>query len=211
MQEEDHSYEVSLTPGPFKFHICGNHPPVTPLSQHTAHRHNLQSEAIEHWLCPHKDKYQFLPQSPLKDYLETHCEGFISDPENKYTINYIVLVLLANWGALRLILTTGKAVRATSYIKKAFATSSPVIGFTGLRRRIITQLDTKAEDSYLRQYVKAYNCPLWCLKNEELDILNSALLFNPAHSFPPFPPNWISDLELRLCGVPCGRHQVYRN
>jgi hypothetical protein len=44
--------------------------------------------------CDCQEKYSFKPQSRLLAYLR-QCKGWTDDPEGKYTLNYIIAVLLA--------------------------------------------------------------------------------------------------------------------
>lgn len=52
--------------------------------------------------CPHQDRCRFRSGSALKSYLETECEGFVKDPSDRYVINYIIVVLLADFKSKRL-------------------------------------------------------------------------------------------------------------
>lgn len=166
----------------FRFSLCHNphQPDHLPFQKFIGRRRRHFGPEIHYKACPHQDKYTFIPHSPLKDYLENHCEGFVRDPDSKYTINYIVIVLLANWKARRLFSKKQDSVLATSYIKKAFRTTSAVIGIRGLRRRIISQLDTVAEDFFMRIDPNAYLVPLWCLAESDIEFL-STILGQPRH------------------------------
>ena len=163
----------------FKFSLCHDphqfdHLPFQSLIGHRSHRKHI-GPRIHYEACPHQERYSFIPHSPLKNYLEKHCEGFVQDPEEKYTINYIVFVLLANWKARELFSKEQDSVLATSYIKRAFMTTSKVIGIRGLRRRVASQLDAKAEDFYMRIDPNSYLVPLWCLTNEDIEYLGTIL------------------------------------
>jgi len=158
----------------FRFYLC--HDPHG--EQHSPFRRYYLRHfgpRISYKLCPHQDKYSFCPNSPLKNYLENHCKGFVIDPSNTYTINYIVTILIANWGKRRLFSQNQDAVLATSYIKKAFRTTSAVIGIKGLRRRIVYQLDAEAEDYFLRVKPQLYDHPLWCLEPRDIELIASIL------------------------------------
>ena len=50
-----------------------------------------------HHACPCREKYYLKSRSTLSKYLTRHCKGFVVDPERKYTLNYIIVVLLVNW------------------------------------------------------------------------------------------------------------------
>jgi len=152
----------------FRFNICSD-----PLAHqyHFSSKIPLCPQIIKYKICPHRERYKFMPNSSLKNYLEDHCHGFVKDPEEQYTINYIIYILLVNWGLRGLVVPCQNSVRATSYIKKAFKTTSPVIGLRGLRRRVVDQLDAAIEDFYLRMDTQSYNIPLWCVEEKELDSL----------------------------------------
>lgn len=53
--------------------------------------------------CPCKDKHFLDPRGVLSRYLYEKCQGFVPDGEHRYTINYIVMVLIANWNEKKLI------------------------------------------------------------------------------------------------------------
>jgi len=49
---------------------------------------------LRYRVCPHRERYSFInQQNLLLDYLETECYGWIRSHDEKYTINYILLVL----------------------------------------------------------------------------------------------------------------------
>src|SRR5574343_1318390 len=154
----------------FRFHLCHD-----PHGEYPApfQRRFLRNTGprISYKLCPHQDKYSFCPNSPLKNYLENHCKGFVVDPSNTYTINYIVAILIANWSKRRLFSQNQDSVLATSYIKKAFRTTSAVIGIRGLRRRIVYQLDAEAEDYFMSIKPQLYIHPLWCLEQKDIELI----------------------------------------
>jgi len=169
---------------PFRFSLCHNphqadHLPFQTLLGRRNRRH--LGPRIYYEACPHQDKYPFIPNSPLQNYLENHCEGFVKDDQDKYTINYLVFVLLANWKTRKLFSKKQDSVLATSYIKKAFRTTSAVIGIRGLRRRIISQLDTVAEDFFMRIDPDSYLVPLWCLDESDIEFL-SEIMEQPRYS-----------------------------
>jgi len=46
--------------------------------------------------CPCRERYYLSPENPLAKYLETECQGWIRDFENRYTLNYILMILSYN-------------------------------------------------------------------------------------------------------------------
>lgn len=53
--------------------------------------------------CPCRVKYYLRPDSPLTKYLEEECQGWVRNVENKYTLNYILIILSANFKQKKLI------------------------------------------------------------------------------------------------------------
>ena len=112
--------------------------------------------------CPHNFRYKFKKDSPLRKYLKTKCKGFVESPDDLYTINYIVIVLLANWGELRLVRCN--LIKATTYIQKAFDTKTNHMGTNELRRRIIDQMECYPMESRVVKWGEPnyYYTPFWC-------------------------------------------------
>jgi len=68
--------------------------------------------------CSCRDKLSFKDDSPLQKYLETRCKGWVPDTENKYTLNYVLLVLIANLKEANLI--TEPIIRLSSELQDLF-------------------------------------------------------------------------------------------
>jgi hypothetical protein len=58
---------------------------------------------LDYTPCPCRDFYLLDQESSLFLYLKTHCKGWTESPHGFYTLNYIMIVLLANWSQKNLI------------------------------------------------------------------------------------------------------------
>lgn len=127
--------------------------------------------------CNHQNKYSFRHKSPLKEYLEKFCEGFVKSEDDTYTINYILIVLFANCAVRELVYceTFNTRIKTTSHLKKAFKTTAKLIKIRGLRRRVIQQLDAPEEEWLMRYNPSVYLYPLWCIDESVDDLLKSLL------------------------------------
>lgn len=47
--------------------------------------------------CPHRDRSRFVEGSLLKEYLDNQCKGWVRDPLEEYTLNYILITLFADF------------------------------------------------------------------------------------------------------------------
>jgi hypothetical protein len=113
-------------------------------------------------LCPHQHRYPFKNKSPLKDYLLHHCQGFVPSSDDRYTINYIAVVIIKNCEELNLLKIRGSRIHATSFLKKAFKTTNTYLKLTEIRRRIVSQLEAEAEELYIYFNQYSYFYPIWC-------------------------------------------------
>jgi len=125
--------------------------------------------------CNHQNKYSFRHKSPLKEYLERFCEGFVKSEDDTYTINYILVVLLANCAARELIFceTFNTKIKTTSHLKKAFKTTAKILNIRGLRQRVIHQLDASEEERLMHYNPSVYLYPLWCIDESVKNLLKS--------------------------------------
>jgi hypothetical protein len=64
---------------------------------------SLEFINLDYTPCPCRDFYLLDPESSLFLYLKTHCRGWTESPHGFYTLNYIMIVLLANWSQKNLI------------------------------------------------------------------------------------------------------------
>jgi len=69
---------------------------------------------VEFRFCIHKDRYPIKSEQFL-NYLTTDCKGFTVSEDGKYSIHYLLVVLLTNWRDQHLIsrckVTTNKQIR----------------------------------------------------------------------------------------------------
>jgi len=59
--------------------------------------YETQIDPITYAPCTCREKYFLYPENLLALYLEEKCKGWVRDPESRYTLNYLVLVLIANF------------------------------------------------------------------------------------------------------------------
>ena len=57
---------------------------------------------LKYQACPCKEKYYLKPSSRLSKYLYK-CKGWVPDETNTYSLNFILIVLLANWRSCTLL------------------------------------------------------------------------------------------------------------
>jgi len=57
--------------------------------------HFIFGNELSYSFCPCREKYR-LKNKPLLDYLQTHCDGWVEDPQGRYTLNYLIAILLVN-------------------------------------------------------------------------------------------------------------------
>lgn len=55
-----------------------------------------KDSSLTYHACPHSEKYHFVTHSRLRKYLQEECQGWVRDLKDQYTVNYILIVLLAN-------------------------------------------------------------------------------------------------------------------
>jgi hypothetical protein len=53
--------------------------------------------------CHCKERYFLDPRGTLSRYLNEECKGFVPDGDHRYSLNYIVIVLIANWKVRNLV------------------------------------------------------------------------------------------------------------
>ena len=93
-------------------------------------------------LCPCKEKWSFVKNSNLETYLKTHCLGWSPDPQNKYTANFIVAVLLANFKNKGLLKRRGGRfleISTDRFLRKVQGFNKKYIDVGCIRRIIVTR------------------------------------------------------------------------
>ena len=117
-------------------------------------------------LCPHREKYSFKPESRLQQYLQT-CTNWVQDPEQKYTVNFILLVLLSDLKSKDYI--TQDIYSAEYFIfchhrlQAALRTPSPILNVQKLRRHILGHLKHRESGIYDIDQNSKYLVPFWCV------------------------------------------------
>lgn len=140
------------------------------MLEDSPHRQNKKyKRLLTYNCCVHWNKYRFKPRSPLKAYVEKKCLGFEKDPQNEYTVNYLIIVLFANWKHHKLL--KAKQIRATSYVKTALQVTSEYIELRDLRRLVINQLNAGVEKPLDSLYF--YDMPIWCPETETVNWLRN--------------------------------------
>lgn len=124
---------------------------------------------LKYSCCIHQNKYRFKSKSPLKAYLRTKCKGFVKDPLNEYTINYLIIVLFANWSEYKLL--KSKQIRATLFVKTALQVTDEYVEIRDLRRLIKNQLQAALEEPLDGLYY--YDMPIWCPEPETVQQLRN--------------------------------------
>ena len=61
------------------------------------HEESSLLKSIYYSPCPCKEKYYLDPDSPLTKYLKGECRGWVVASDNLYSLNYLLLVLIANF------------------------------------------------------------------------------------------------------------------
>lgn len=109
--------------------------------------------------CPSYFKHSFKKNSALKTYLETHCLGWVTDPLGKYTVNYIAIVLLADFRHKNLYdpIFPG-IIRCTPELSKVFDIDE--LALISLRAAILEHLEGE-QDLSMFPDTSSY-CIFWC-------------------------------------------------
>ena len=108
-----------------------------------------RDESLQYFFCTHQEKYQIKRSSRLESYLK-NCKGFVKDPKNLYTVNYIIAVLVANWRDQGLI--THLVIKNVPQIRSVLGAYTEGITYYRLRELVFRQLETGP------QYDAIYSC-----------------------------------------------------
>lgn len=117
--------------------------------------------------CPHREKYSFNPRSTLRQYFES-CEGCAIDPEHKYTINYIILILLTNlkknnWLIQNAVYKADFYIVCNKELQLALRTPEPFIKLRNLRRQVLRHMEYHEKPCYANNLLERYYIPFWCV------------------------------------------------
>jgi len=111
------------------------------------------------FLCPHQDRYSFKKDSPLHSYLKT-CKGWQKDSSNRYNVNYIIFVILAEVKTQNRLIRDFKDnfyILSDSSLKQALTVKIPVVGLGRLRKIVLKQM------IHLEPLGFRHSYPFWCL------------------------------------------------
>ena len=118
--------------------------------------------------CICNEKFRFHPKSEIKNYLQ-NCKGFVLDADDKYSVNYILLVLLSHWKAKGLSLSSPTC---SSEIKTLFEWRGDTMPLSLIRSMLLFDLvvEPQFRDTY-REYCSDYvSSPFW-KEDEETELL----------------------------------------
>lgn len=116
--------------------------------------------------CLKGNKYK-IDNALFEQYLIRHCPGFSIDLEGLYNINYLIIVLLANWQQHGLL--SCRYVYPEDHFCKAIGIKRIEIHFKRLRRLIVKQMEFDSlEEQGLTHEYDLYHIPLWGVSFELL-------------------------------------------
>lgn len=146
---------------------------ISPSYSISATLNGFQNQnAVVYHLCNHQQKYSFKQNSSLKIYMEKYCEGFVIEP--KYTLNYIITVLLMNWKQSGLLYHC--SVKCTGLLRKALRTRYKFIYLEDLRRLVSHHFKRNdLENATLQSYHEHFMAHLWCVEPEIFELLKPPL------------------------------------
>lgn len=129
-------------------------------------------QLVVYHLCNHQQKYSFKQNSSLKVYMEQYCKGFEIEP--KYTLNYIITVLLMNWKQLGLLYHC--SVKCTGKLRKALRVRHKFIYLNDLRRLVSKHFRRNHfENTSLQPHHEHFQAHLWCVEPEIFEMIKPPL------------------------------------
>lgn len=140
------------------------------IARFALHRDNSGAPVIIYTTCPHLERHKFCHDSPLLNYLQSHCKGFEEDISGRYTLNYIIVVLLANWFEKELLLHD--TIICDPFIQTAFKTENRFLFLSELRGLVVEQTEPLGEHYFSKIWFRRYQTPLWCVYQETAFIDN---------------------------------------
>jgi len=124
-----------------------------------------------YFLCLHQERYA-IKDPCLLYYLTRLCEGFVEDPEGKYTLQYLLHVLLANWREKNLLKDCD--LRVDKHLRIVFRTKALVIPLYKLRLLIFKKLESEVTFTYVALNQEKFK-PLYCKElKQDFTFLNSS-------------------------------------
>ena len=95
---------------------------------------------LEYYICQRHERYKIKPESYLRTYLSS-CPGFQQDIQEEYTLNYLLVVLIAYWKDIGLIENSG--LRNTEEVRQLFKKDQPYIEFYRIERLVGEHLESE--------------------------------------------------------------------
>ena len=95
--------------------------------------------------CIHKDRYPIKSEQFL-NYLTTDCKGFTVSEDGKYSVHYLLVVLLTNWKDQHLI--SRCKVKTNKQIRRVFGIRGSKVQIYHLRLNIFLLLDTPLKGDF---------------------------------------------------------------
>ena len=121
-------------------------------------------------LCLHQERYA-IKDPCLLYYLTKQCEGFVEDPEGKYTLQYLLHVLLANWRERNLLKDCD--LRVDKHLRIVFRTRDLVIPLYKLRFLIFKKLESEVAFTYVALNQEKLKPPYCNELKQDFILLNS--------------------------------------
>ena len=116
-----------------------------------------QDNRIIYSVCPHRNRYPFKKGSELKNYLKNECPVWKDDPEELYTVNFIVVALLSTFKSQDLIKEGN--ICLTKQLTKVLKLKSGSVKINGLR--ILALFHLEHREYFINHFT--YKLPFWCL------------------------------------------------
>lgn len=129
-------------------------------------------------ICPCRDLLPFKENSSLLKYLETHCKGWVVSPSNRYTLNYVLIVLLANLREKGFLQTKAQrylCVKGDSVFRKIEGFRAKITQVSSLRHIIASRHFNTAENSKYTTFL----CPKES-RSIIYSVLRSPVSFHPS-------------------------------
>lgn len=120
--------------------------------------------------CPHGNSYQFRHNSSLRKYLEKNCKGWVRNSVDRYTLNYVILVLVCALKEKGLVRKT--VIYCDTELREIFDTDCVLVHL----------LRSKVREHFLHNEFPTRNdyFPFWCVPGYEeliLDVFEKPVLY----------------------------------
>lgn len=104
--------------------------------------HDWIEDHVKFKFCIHEGRYRIRSEKFL-NYLITACKGFTISEDGKYSLHYLLVILLTNWGSQRLI--SRCQVKVNKQIQEVFDLECGYTPIYHLRRHIFLLLDVELD------------------------------------------------------------------